>query len=94
MVKKLTPEVGLDGICCINQRLALCLSEYVAVDAALHLGDEGAELVTCCASLIGVELGRDLVEFVDQPTALVLRERATRDQRFDLIDERCNLILG
>jgi len=43
----------------------------VAVDEALHLGDEGAELVTCCASLIGVELGRDLVEFVDQPTALV-----------------------
>jgi hypothetical protein len=77
--KKLTPEVGLDGICCVNQRLTFCLSECPAVDKCLHLTNEGAELVAGCARLTGIELGRNLVEFVDQATALILRERAIRD---------------
>jgi len=66
----------------------------VAIDESVDLVDEGAKLVAGRVRLIVIELENDLVELVNQPITLVLRERATHNKCLDLSNERCDLVLG
>ena len=92
--EELTTKIYFYGVSCIDQRLPLRLSEGSVVDQGLNLIDEGAQLVAGRTCLTDSELGNDLVELVDQAVTLILRERAIRDQCFDLSNQRCDLILG
>ena len=55
--QRLTTDVGLDGIRCIDQRLPLGRRERPGVDEALDLIDEGIELATRRVGLPPIELG-------------------------------------
>jgi len=91
--ERLTPDVGLDGVDCVNQRLPLSLSERAVVDKAADLIDEGVEPVAGRARLTLIELGNYSVDLVNQPITLVLRQRACGDQSLDLADEQREVLL-
>jgi len=86
----LTAEAGFYRVSGIDQRLALCLIECAAVDESVDLPDKRTKLVAGPARSITIQLETDLVELVDQPITLVLRERAIRDSDFGTATRGCD----